>query len=420
MQPAPSPSPARWRFAAAAVVMQLCLGVLYSWAVFRGPLAQLYGWPRSTTIAPFRYSLLAFTVAMILGGFWQDRQGPRVVATVGGLMVSAGCLLAAFIGGTPAGLIFAYGVVGGFGVGLCYVTPIATCIKWFPDKRGMIVGVAVMGFGAGSLIFAPLLEALIGSDPAHYATTIPRTFLVLAAVFFVFVIGAAQFYRVPAAGWRPAGWSPPAAAAGARVDFTSGEMMRTPQIYGLWVLYFLGASVGLTAIGESAPLVRDLARSGAFLSGGAALGVMSLFNGLGRLMWGAVSDRVGRNRALLAMCAIYVAAFLGLLRGATSFPPVLAGLCLVGLCFGGFLAIMPALTADFFGPKNVGANYGILFSAYGLGGFFVPAYFATIMDAARQSGDLASGYNTMYTTLAGFAVAAGVVASLVRRPRATS
>jgi OFA family oxalate/formate antiporter-like MFS transporter len=421
MQAAPAPLPARWRFAAAAVVMQLCLGVLYSWAVFRGPLAQLYGWPRTTTIAPFRYSLLAFTVAMILGGFWQDRKGPRVVASVGGLLVSIGCLLAATIGDTPAGLIFAYGVVGGFGVGLCYVTPIATCIKWFPDKRGMIVGVAVMGFGAGSLIFAPLLEALLGSDPARFATTIPRTFVVLAGVFFVFVIGAAQFYRVPPPGWRPASWNPPAApAAGVRADYTSAEMMRTPQIYGLWVVYFLGASIGLTAIGESTPLVRDMAQAGAFLSGGAALGVMSLFNGLGRLTWGAVSDRIGRNRALLAMCTIYVIAFLGLLRGATTFPPVLAGLCLVGLCFGGFLAIMPALTADFYGPKNVGANYGILFSAYGLGGFLVPAYFASIMETARQSGDLAGGYNSIYMTLAALAVAAGVVAALVRRPRAAS
>jgi len=408
----------RWRFAGAAIVMQLCLGVLYSWAVFRGPLAQLYGWPKTTTIAPYRYSLLMFTFAMIAGGFWQDRKGPRVVGSVGGLLLGTGCLLAAFMGDTPAGLIFAYGVVGGIGIGLAYVTPIATCIKWFPDKRGLIVGLAVMGFGGGSLIFAPLLESLIGHDPARFAQTIPRTFMTMAALMYVFVIGAAQFYRVPPAGWRPDGWSPAAAAAQNRKDYAAGEMLGTWQFYALWVLYFLGSSVGLTAIGESTPLVQEMAKAGAFLTGGAALGVMSLFNGLGRLSWGTLSDKIGRNRALLAMFTIYVVALLGLLRGASSFPPVLGGLCLVGLCFGGFLAILPALTADYYGSKNVGANYGIMFSAYGLCGFLVPGYFAGIMEQARQANNLAGGYNTIYLTLAAMAVAGAVMALIVRKPAA--
>jgi OFA family oxalate/formate antiporter-like MFS transporter len=201
----------RWRFVVAALVMQLCLGALYSWAVFRGPLETLHGWSKSTSIAPFRYSLLFFTIAMILAGFWQDRKGPRLVGSVGGLLLGTGCLLAAWLGDTPGGLIFAYGILGGLGVGFAYVTPIATCIKWFPDKRGMVVGLAVMGFGAGSLIFAPLLESLIGTDAAQYASTIPRTFVIMAVIFYLFVIGAAQVYRVPPAGWSPAGWSPPAA-----------------------------------------------------------------------------------------------------------------------------------------------------------------------------------------------------------------
>jgi len=408
----------RWRFVFAALVMQLCLGVLYSWAVFRGPLAQAYGWPKTDTIAPYRYSLLFFTFAMIAGGYWQDRKGPRVVGTAGGLMLTLGCLLAAWMGNTPWGLVASYGVVGGLGMGLAYVTPIATCIKWFPDKRGLIVGLAVMGFGSGSLIFAPLLESMIGHDPARFAETIPRTFLIMACMFFVFVIGAAQFYRVPPAGWRPQGWAPPAAASG-KIDFTPGEMLRTWQVWAMWALYFLGSSVGLTAIGESTPLVQEMAKAGALLSGGAALGLMSLCNGLGRLGWGTISDRVGRNRALAAMFTIYIVALLALLRGAATFAPLQAGLCLVGLCFGGFLAILPALTADYFGPKNLGANYGMVFSAYGLSGFFVPGYFASIMEAARQSGALAEGYNTVYHTLAVMAGVGFLLALLVRRPRST-
>jgi OFA family oxalate/formate antiporter-like MFS transporter len=204
----------RWRFVGAALVMQLCLGVLYSWAVFRGPLETLYGWNKVESIAPYRWSVLMFTVSMIIAGFWQDKKGPRLVGSVGGALMGTGILLAAFIGNTNAGMIFSYGVLGGLGVGFAYVTPIATCVKWFPDKRGMIVGLAVMGFGAGSLIFAPLIEKLIGENPEAYAQTIPRTMIILSVIFYVCVIGAAQVYRVPPAGWKPAGWEPPAAAGG--------------------------------------------------------------------------------------------------------------------------------------------------------------------------------------------------------------
>ena len=139
----------RWRFVIAALVMQLCLGALYSWSVFRGPLETLYGWSKETSIAPFRYSLLFFTLAMVVAGFWQDKKGPRLVGSIGGALLGTGCLLAALMGHTPPGLNFAYGILGGLGIGFAYVTPIATCVKWFPDKRGMVVGLAVMGFGAG-------------------------------------------------------------------------------------------------------------------------------------------------------------------------------------------------------------------------------------------------------------------------------
>ncbi len=409
--------PNRWRFVAAALVMQLCLGVLYAWSVFRGPLAQLHDWSKATTIAPYRYSLLLFTVAMIVGGFWQDRKGPRIVASAGGFLLGTGCLLAAWLGDTARGLIFSYGVVGGLGVGFAYVTPIATCIKWFPDKRGLIVGLAVMGFGSGSLIFAPLLEALIGADPARFAETIPRTFLIMAAIFYVCVIGAAQFYRVPPAGWKPAGW---ASAAGtgsqARPDYSAAGMAGTWQLYALWITYFLGASVGLTVIGEAATLVAEMGKAGAFLSAGAALGAMSLFNGLGRLSWGMLSDRIGRNAAIVLMFVNYVFACLVLLRDAAGFLPLVAGICLVGFSFGGFLAIMPALTADYYGSKNLGANYGILFTAYGLSAYFVPAYVAGIMDGARQSGSLAAGYSRVFLILAAIAVGGGLFAMLARRP----
>lgn len=406
----------RWRYAATAVVMQLLLGVIYSWSIFRGPLAQLHGWSKAETIAPYRYSLLAFAAGMILGGLWQDRKGPRVVASFGGLLLGTGCLLAAWIGDTVLGLVAAYGIVAGFGVGFAYVTPIATCIKWFPDRRGMIVGLAVMGFGAGPLLFGPMLEALIGPDPARFAATIPRAFLILSAIFYVGVIGAAQLYRVPPPGWRPHGWTPAAGRIAAE-DVGPRQMARTWQFYALWVLYFLGTSVGLTAIGEATPLLREMASSTAAMSAGAALGVMSIFNSLGRLGWGVVSDWYGRKAATLGMCAVSIAACLLFLRSASTFASLLIGLCLVAFSYGGYLALMPSFTADMYGPKNVGANYGLLFSAWGICGFLVPGYFARIMDGAKAAGDLAAGYREVYGTLAALALLGAAVAATLRPPR---
>ena len=407
----------RWRFVGAALVMQLCLGVLYSWAVFRGPLTALHGWSKVQTIAPYRWSVLMFTVAMIIAGFWQDKKGPRLVGSVGGILMGTGVLLSAFIGDSVGGLIFGYGILGGLGVGFAYVTPIATCVKWFPDKRGMIVGLAVMGFGAGSLIFAPLIEKLIGDNPEAYATTIPRTFIILSVVFYICVIGAAQVYRVPPAGYKPPGWEPPVATgAPSKEDFTPGEMVKTWQFYVLWIIYFLGTSVGITAIGQAKPIIVELSKGAAVMSGGAALGLMSLFNGVGRLAWGATSDKIGRNMTTVAMYCGYLIASLFFLRNATGFWQVLIGLCIVGFSYGGYLAMMPSFTADYYGAKNIGANYGIIFTAWGICGFTVPKYFAGIMKTAKESGNIAGGYNQVYFTLAIMAVIGIVLTLIVKRP----
>ncbi len=414
----------RWKFVYAALVMQLCLGVLYSWSVFRPVLEKANGWKGPQSIAPFRYSLVFFTIAMIVAGFWQDKKGPKLVGSVGGLLLGAGCLLAAFTYQSEWGLKFSYGILGGLGVGFAYVTPIATCVKWFPDKRGTIVGLAVLGFGAGSLIFAPLIERLLGNDPALYASTIPRTFMILGVAFLIFVIGAAQVFAVPPAGFKPEGWTPPAAATTAggatiKAEFSPGEMIKTWQFFALWLIYFLGTSVGITAIGQAAPLVKELAAATAVMSAGAALGIMSAFNGVGRLAWGATSDKIGRKNTTITMFAVYIVACVFLLRNVTSFGQALAGLCVVGFSYGGYLAMMPAFTADFFGAKNVGANYGIVFTAWGICGFVVPGYFAKIVQAAKDAGNVAAGYNQTYFTLAGMCVLGIILVLILRKPEHT-
>lgn len=405
----------RGRYAAAAIFMQVLLGILYSWSVFRGPLEQLHGWTRAQSVMPYRYSLLAFAAGMIVAGFWQDKRGPRVVASVGGLLLALGCLVAGMLHETVEGLVIGYGLIAGVGVGFAYVTPIAMCVKWFPDKRGMIVGLAVMGFGLGPLVFGPWLEWMIGKDVAGMNESIPRTFFVLAGLFLVGVVGAAQLYAVPPAGWKPVGWQATAGKVAA-IELGPGEMVRNWKFYVLWGIYFLGTSVGLTAIGEASPLLREAAKGGALMSAGAGLGVMSVFNGVGRLAWGSVSDRFGRLAAILGMCATSVFACAVVLRVSDGFLSLLIGLCLVAFAYGGFLALMPAMTADFFGAKFVGANYGIVFSAWGLCGFIVPGYFAALLDAARKLGDLSAGYAQVFTILAVLALAGGGL-SLLLRPK---
>jgi OFA family oxalate/formate antiporter-like MFS transporter len=197
-------------------------------------------------------------------------------------------------------------------------------------------------------------------------------------------------------------------------------MLATWQFYALWMVYFLGSSVGLTAIGETSPQVREMARTGAALSGGVALGIMSIFNGVGRLAWGAVSDRLGRTRTLLFMCAGSVIACVFLLRNATGFWQLQTGLCLAAFAYGGYLALLPSLTADYYGPKHVGANYGLVFTAWGLCGFMVPGYFARITDRAKAAGNVAAGYNEIYLTLAGMAVVCALLTLALRPPRAAA
>ena len=414
--PATQLAVSRTKYAVAPILMQVLLGMLYSWSVFRGPLARAYGWTNVQTSDPFSYSILALVAGTILGGLWQDRSGPRLVASVGGVLIGVGWVLSAVFGRNPTALIVTYGCVVGLGTGFGYVAPIATLVKWFPDKRGMMVGLAVMGIGVSPLVFAPLIERLIGKDPAHFASTIPSTFVIIAVISVIGVVTAAQFSKAPPAGWRPAGWQPRSAAVSARENTPPGAMLATWQFYALWVVYFLGASVGLTAISQVAPLAGTMPKTA--VSAGAAVGIVAVFNGVGRLVWGSVSDRLGRVRTMLTMGLSAAIACAFVVRGATGLGQLLPGLCLGVFAFGGYLALMPSLTADYYGPKNMGANYGLVFTAFGASGFLVPKYFAHLVDRAKAAGNIASGYNQVYLILAGMALVCALLSLALRPPRA--
>jgi OFA family oxalate/formate antiporter-like MFS transporter len=350
------------------ILMNLCMGNLYSWSVFRTPLMKEFGWTAAQATVPFQLSIACFAISMVIAGRMQDRLGPRTVAMIGGILVGAGFILSSMIGSTLTGLYIAFGVIAGAGIGAAYVTPLAVTIKWWPDKRGLMTGVVILGFGAGAIIGG------IGGPMLIAASGVMTTFLIFGILFGAVITFCGALLRNPPAGYKPAGWSPPAPAAGAKVakaDYTVGEMMATPQFYLLWVPYFIGSAVGLTVISQASPIGQEMAGLTPVQAGG-ALTILAVFNGLGRPGFGWISDLAGRKNATILAFAMQIAALLLVLPNASTFGMYALGVTLVGFSFGGFLALFPAFTADFFGTKNLGINYGAVFSAWGFAGVFGP------------------------------------------------
>ncbi|MFI5179903.1 MAG: OFA family MFS transporter [Thermoanaerobaculia bacterium] len=394
----------RWIMVIAALVMQICLGVLYAYSVIRGPLMKEVGYTVKEAGYPLMASFFFFAVGMIVAGRWQDKAGPRTVGLFGGVLLAIGCAVAGVMYKNLAGLIIGYGVIGGLGVGFAYVTPIATCIKWFPDKRGTITGLAVFGFGAGTLVFGPLIASLVASSG------IAATFYIVAAIMLVFVCGAAAIFKVPPAGYKPAGWNPPAPAPGAQVvktNYLPSEIIKTGSFWILWLIYFIGAAAGLMIIGQAVPIGVQVAKLTAPVAAG-GLGVMALLNGLGRLFWGSVSDKLGRTRTVIACFALYILAFVFVLPNSDTFMLWLVGVCAVGFAYGGYLALMPSLTADYFGTKSLGANYGYLFTAWGVAGVGGPFMIDFIKTATGAF------TNAMYITAGACVV--GILLAFVAKP----
>nr|WP_276570529.1 OFA family MFS transporter [Halochromatium salexigens] len=394
------------------MIIQISLGAVYIWSVFQTPLlAQFPGWSETQVTLPAQLVIAVFAFAVILGGGIQDRLGPRLVGSVGGLILGLGLILAGLTGRFSEGpalawLVGTYAVLGGLGIGMAYVCPVATCVKWFPDKRGLITGLAVAGFGAGAFFFAPLARALIGGGDYELfgiaLFPLPQagvfdTFMVLGVIFLTAVVLGSQLLRNPPPGYCPAGWTPPAATssqAPTRAAFKPGEMLRTPTFWLLWVTYLAGSTAGLMVIMKAAPIWETFSLSAAVevpvsherfttiaSSAAMAVAVLALFNAAGRILWGRVSDSLGRKQTLILMfvlCALVLFA----LDWMRPYPLYLLGVSLVALCFGGYLALYPAITADYYGIHHIGVNYGLLFTAYGSGGLLGPFIAAVLLETA--------------------------------------
>src|SRR5690348_6183334 len=295
--------PNRWGIAVAAVVMQICLGAAYGWSVFVKPLTNTEHWTLTQVSLTFTLAILFLGVGTVIGGLWMDRVGPRKVATVAGVLYGISYMLASLAASNHSltGLYLSYGVVGGLGMGMGYITPVATLVKWFPDKRGLMTGVAVCGYGAGALIMAPIAAPLIVSHG------IPFTFTSLGIVYLIVVVIAAQFYANPPQGWTLPNWKPTSAVAKAAssYNFTVREAASTWQFYLLWAMLFLNVSAGIMIISQASPMAQSKEFVGmTALQAAGMVSLISIFNGLGRVFWAWVSDYIGRARVYFLLFAI--------------------------------------------------------------------------------------------------------------------
>ncbi|OPY57319.1 MAG: putative MFS-type transporter YhjX [Pelotomaculum sp. PtaU1.Bin035] len=353
----------RWLVVVGALLIQIALGAVYIWSVFKAPLMAKFHWEPAATNLTFSIIILLFAIGVVIFGKIQDKIGPRWVATTGGILLGVGLLLASMTT-TIGWLYITFGVIGGLGIGAGYVCPLATCVKWFPDKKGLITGLAVAGFGGGALVFTPVAKSLIASKG------VLDTFAYLGVIFGICVIIGAQLLKNPPPGYKPAGWEPPVQATGktGAADFSTGDMFKTAQFYFMWISYLFGSAAGLMIISNALPIAQAQGLSEALAA--SAVMTVSVFNAAGRLIWGTVSDKVGRTKTLMIIFALCGITMIGL--KALTGTSILLGVSLVGFCFGGFLALYPSLTADYYGTKFLGTNYGMMFMAYGIAAILGP------------------------------------------------
>ncbi|MFB3812971.1 MAG: OFA family MFS transporter [Terriglobales bacterium] len=372
----------RWGIAVAAVIMQICLGAVYGWSVFKVPLMRTEQWAETAVQLNFTLAIAFLGVGTIIGGLWQDRVGPRKVATVAGVIYGLSYVLAAWAANSHSltGMYFTYGLLGGIGMGMGYITPVATLVKWFPDRRGLMTGVAVAGYGAGALVMGPIAARTI------QLYGVPLTFFGLGVVYLVLVVAAAQFYANPPAGWVPAGYVPTTAVqrSASRVDFTVKRAMRTWQFWLLWAMLFLNVSAGIMIISQASPMAQEMVRMTPIAAAG-MVGLISIFNGAGRVFWAWMSDMIGRANVYFLLYAIQAVIFF-LLPATSNIALFSAYFAIIGLCYGGGFGTMPSFTADFFGPKFMGGIYGWILLAWGAAAIPSPIMIARIHEATGQYG----------------------------------
>jgi len=369
----------RWLIAVSGVIIMTILGTVYAWSVFVKPVMAANGWTQASVAVVFMIIIGMIGLSAAFGGMLVDKKGPKFVATLGVILYACGVLLggAALKIGSIWLLYLGYGVLGGAGNGLAYVVPIATLIRWFPDKRGLITGLSVMGFGLGAFFIGKIVPGLIVN------VGVANAFFVLGGVYLVVNLLAAMVLRNPPQVWLPDGFIPPTSTVSAADSFSWNEAKKTPQWYMIWGMLFLNVSAGMGLLSKLSPMAQDVYRAAQGISdpvqlavlGGGVVATASIFNGLGRLFWAWVSDMIGRKNVFMVMF-ITQAALYFYLPSVTSTLVFTIIACYLLACLGGGFAVMPAFAADSFGPAYIGKVYGFVLTAWGAAGVIGGLVFA--------------------------------------------
>jgi OFA family oxalate/formate antiporter-like MFS transporter len=420
----------RWLLIALGFIINICLGSVYAYGVFGKQLAKEWSFDLNTSGGvfqqqiPFGVFLLFFAAIFPLSGQLLEKLGPKKQGIIGGIIVAAGWILASFVAGLDSAnvplFVLTYGVIGGIGVGLCYIAPIQVATRWFPDKKGLATGLTVAGFGG-----SPFVSTYVGSELIKMNDQVSDALLYLGIAFLVILIVAFWFMRFPEAGWKPAGWTPKAttgAAATSAVNYNRNEIIKTPTFWFLFACFAIGSLAGLMAIGVYANVFGNakvgLTVSTTALSTATIVQfVLAPFNAGGRPVLGAVTDKLGPRIAAMITFVLILLAAAGMIfvdKGADSASTLTKVLYFV--CFaafyaglGGWLAIAPTAVAQYFGAKFSSRNYGVLFLAYGVGGLiatFVAAY----------SKDIFGNVLSMFIPVAILAVLGFVMAAFFMKP----
>jgi nitrate/nitrite transporter NarK len=392
-----------WVVTLAGVGLNLALGILYAWSIFSKQLTEPvtrggFGWTRTQATMPYTIAIACFAFMMVPAGRLQDRLGPRVIASAGAVLTGLGLVVASFATPTsslPA--LLGFGLLAGTGFGLGYAAATPAAVKWFPpQKKGLITGLVVAGFGLAPVYIAPLSKYLLGTHGVAFS------FRVLGVAFFVVTLALSQLIVNPE---KPLNVAAPgsAAAKAAGVDATWRDMIRTPDFWSLWLQYACAATAGLMIIGHLAKIVA--AQSGNSIQGGFLLvALLAIFNASGRIVAGVASDRIGRTVTLVSVFLLQ-ASNMVFFSGFSTFSGFVVGAAVVGFSYGACLSLFPATAADRWGTRNLGLNYGILFTAWGVGGVFGPVLAGRIADATGS-------YELAYQIAAGLLVAASLLAML--------
>lgn len=387
-----------WIIAMAALGINLILGILYSWSVMKKALVNDWGWSNTEASLPYTVCVATFALMMIFAGRAQDKYGPRLVAFLGGILFGAG-LMASSLAHNSTVMVITFGVLGGMGIGFGYsaVTPCA--IKWFESKRkGVISGIVVSGVGLSPVYIAPLTNMLLKTH------TIEQTFLYLGILALVAIMLFALVLKNPPKGYVPASSSPKPSTAGGK-EYSWQEMVKTKPFILLWVSYLMSAAAGLMLIGHLASIASVQAK---WQAGFLLVVILSVFNALGRVAGGFLSDKAGRTNALLIVFLIQAVNMFAF-SFYQSIPALIAGSAVAGLAYGALFALFPAATADFFGIKNLGVNYGLVFSGWGVAGIIGPILGGVVAD-------MTGTYNISYVVSALMLVIGAVLVKMIKVP----